>query len=247
MKAGMILRVGLVCGLLVASGPAAADATVSIAPSLSAAIVVALDRSQSVSEEEAAAQVDALIGVFSDGEFRRAAVAQGGIAITVICWSSFTKVEEPVPWLALRSESDFDLAVAALARDGGAAYPTFHGSQTDLSLALAASSEALARLPFEANRQIVNLVADDIANIGEVPEIGRDRLLSEGSTVNALTMVKGKAVAPMADYYRRRVIGGPDAFVHAVAESPSWRDAMRRKFMLEVAGVDLGAPVVSRP
>lgn len=237
----------VVCGGLLAAAQGLADETIGAAPPLSAAIVVALDRSQSVTPDEATAQIDSLIGVFSDPSFRRAAMAQGGIAITVICWSSFAKVEQPLPWTAVRAEADFETAIAVLTLNGGAAYPDFHGSQTDLSLALSAASDAFTSMPFAVERQIVNLVADDIANIGELPEIGRDRLLAEGSTVNALTMVRGKAVAPMADYYRRRVIGGPDAFVHAVAESGSWRDAMRRKFMLEVAGIDLLDLAVSRP
>ena len=71
------------------------------------------------------------------------------------------------------------------------------------------------------------------ANFGLPPKLARDRVVATGISINALAIL---TEAPWLEgYFRRYVIGGPDAFVVAVRNPGSFAEAMLRKLVREVA------------
>lgn len=64
------------------------------------AIVVSLDRSESIDFGEARAQIDGLIYTLHNSRFREAVGIgwYGGIALSVVTWSSFARHEVILPW-----------------------------------------------------------------------------------------------------------------------------------------------------
>jgi len=72
----------------------------------------------------------------------------------------------------------------------------------------------------------------------------RDRTLAQGITINGLPlMTHGQdsfarwSIPNLDDYYTACVIGGPGAFVLPVTDWAEFEGAIRRKLVLEIAGL----------
>ena len=200
-------------------------------------MVVALDRSESISLEEAAQQIEGLAHALRDPRFAASVSSgwEGRIGISVVTWSSFGKTRELVPWTVLTGREDALGLAAVLERQLDNPPLLLDGSQTDLALGIRTANKALRAAPFPTVKEVINIVSDGISNIGNVPNVARDAAVGEGVVINALTMAKGSAIAVMRRYYERNVIGGPSSFVHNTTTNGSVSDAMLRKMLLEIA------------
>jgi hypothetical protein len=86
----------------------------------------------------------------------------------------------------------------------------------------------------------VDISGDGINNSGRPPEHAREDALNAAITINGLPILSD--VAPpgtpsLDEYYREHVIGGPGAFVVAAEDFRSFARAVRRKLILEIAGL----------
>lgn len=205
-------------------------------------MVVSLDRSESISLEEAAQQIHGLVHALRDPRFGASVASgwNGALGLSVVTWSSFGKTQELIPWTLLRGPEESARLAERLERLLDNPPVLIDGSQTDLALGIRSANKALRQAPFRTIKEVINIVSDGISNIGNVPNVARDAAVGEGVVINALTMGRGSAIAVMRRYYERNVIGGPSAFVHNATTNETTSDAMLRKMLLEIALLNAG-------
>ena len=220
--------------LLLSCLPFAAQA--QVAKSVDIAIVVSLDRSESIDAEEARAQIDGLVFTLRHSRFRDTVASGwfGRIALTVVTWSSFGRHEVILPWMQIAGAGDAEVAAVILELDYARQRVARHGTQTDVAFAIEVGMKQIDTLPWAAGQSVVNVVSDGISNIGRVATVDRDVALARGITINGLIMARGKAIKVLTRYFRRQVIGGPTSFVQGSTSNQDFADAMRRKILLEM-------------
>jgi len=215
----------------------AADAAVDVQ------LVMAVDVSRSVDEEEARLQREGYRSAMVDP---RVLAAVGGgmlgaIAVAYVEWAGAGYQQLVIPWTRIAGPADAAAWSARLARS-----PRQSMSWTSISGALSFSRQVLADCPFEGTRRVVDVSGDGPNNNGPPAEGERDRLVAEGVTINGLPIVNDRpnfGVQPGRDlepYYRDSVIGGPGAFLVVAEDFEAFGAAIRRKLVLEIAGVPGG-------
>jgi len=206
------------------------------AKSVDIAIVVSLDRSESIDMEDARAQIDGLVFTLRHSRFRDAVGAGwfGRIALSVVTWSSFGRHDVILPWMQIAGAKDASVAATNLALDHARQRIARHGTQTDVAFAIEVGMNQLDTLPWEASKSVINVVADGISNIGHLAWVDRDIALARGITVNGLIMARGSAIEVISRYFRREVIGGPTSFIQVSTSKEDFADAMLRKILLEM-------------
>ncbi len=220
----------LVLSCLSVAAPAQASKPVDIA------IVVSLDRSESIDAEEARAQIDGLVFTLRHSRFRDSVAVgwYGSIALSVVTWSSFGRHEVILPWMRIASAEDADAAAAILELDYARQRGALHGTQTDVAFAIEVGMKQLDTLPWVTSKSVINVVADGISNIGRLAWVDRDIALTRGITVNGLIMARGSAIEVLSGYFQREVIGGPAAFLQVSVSNDDFANAMLRKILLEM-------------
>ncbi len=200
------------------------------------AIVVSLDRSESIDADDARTQIDGLVFTLRHSRFRDSVAAGwfGSVALTVVTWSSFGRHEVILPWMQIAGAGDADVAATILELDYARQRVARHGTQTDIAFAIEVGMNQLDTLPWEASKSVINVVADGISNIGRVAMVDRDVALARGFTVNGLIMARGSAIEVISRYFRREVIGGSTSFLQVSASNEDFARAMLRKILLEM-------------
>lgn len=201
-------------------------------------LVMAVDVSRSVDEEEARLQREGYRAAMIDSRVQAAALGGmlGAIAVAYVEWAGYSYQQLVVPWTRISSAADASAWSARLA-----ASPRQSLSWTSISGALAYSRLVLADCPFEATRRVVDVSGDGVNNQGPPVEDERDRLVAEGVTINGLPIVNDRpnfGVTPGRDlesHYREAVIGGSGAFLIVAETFEAFGDAIRRKLIQEIA------------
>lgn len=223
----------------------AAPAAVAAAERTDLNIVVALDRSESISAEDRIVQIQGLVYALTHPRFLAAVGSgiHGRLGFAVVKWSSFARSEVLVPWTVIAGRADAEAVATRLYTSLKRRSAAPDGSQTDVALGIEVAADMLATAPYDAIRQVINIVADGTSNIGRLPSVARDAALAKDVTINALVMGQGSAVRVLTEYFEREVIGGPAAFVHHAPDTAAFAEAMLRKMVLEVARLNaLGRP-----
>ena len=116
---------------------------------------------------------------------------------------------------------------------------------TSVSGGIEFSRRVLAEAPWQAARRVIDVSGDGVNNSGPLPEAARDRAVAEGITVNGLAIVNEHPTygllprVPLDEYYRESVVGGPGAFVIVAEDFNSFGNAVKRKLIREIAGLEL--------
>jgi len=104
--------------------------------------------------------------------------------------------------------------------------------------------------PYRGIRRVIDISGDGPNNNGSPVTGARDIALSKGITINGLPiMVKEPSYSTMDIenldfYYEDCVIGGPGSFVVSIKDREKFKEAIRTKLLLEVAGRTPERPVV---
>jgi hypothetical protein len=200
------------------------------AQAASLALVLAVDVSASVSPDSYVLQHDGIARAFENPQLIEAiANMPDGVEVLVLEWSDPDKIAVSVDWTQIRTLADagrFAAAVRATRRSSAGI--------TAIGPALLAAAKQFDRLPQPAARRVIDISGDGIANFGIAPAAARDQITAEGIAINGLAILTEEPW--LADYYRREVIGGPDAFVLVARTFADFAEAMQRKLVQEVAG-----------
>ncbi|WP_203071199.1 DUF1194 domain-containing protein [Falsiroseomonas ponticola] len=219
--------------------PARADEPVDVA------LVLAVDVSRSIDEDEARLQREGYRSAISDPKVVEAIRGGmlGSVALCYIEWAGIEYQRTVIPWTRIASQGDADGWANTLAQA-----PRASLSWTSISGAIEASRRAIGECPHEATRKVIDVSGDGVNNSGPPAELARDRAVAEGITINGLPILNDRPTfgrappVPLDIYYRDSVIGGQGAFMIAAEDFEAFGNAVRRKLIREIAGV--AGPVI---
>ncbi len=208
------------------------------------ALVLAVDCSGSVDQDEFSLQVDGYAAAFNHPSVISSILsgARRSILVTYFQWGGPQLQHVAVPWTRIDSPESaqaFARQIAAQRRmifGGGTAV----GSAIDFGRLLLEQSGIGAGIGGAG--KVIDMSGDGVASNGRNPIAARDQAVAAGITINGLPILTD--VPNLDEYYRRFVIGGTGAFVVPVAEFRDFAQAVLNKLIREVAGRDDDAPAI---
>ena len=232
-------------GLLLCLGcdlPPAKTVSVASLP-VDVELVLAVDVSRSMHEEEFALQREGYVAALRHPDFINAVRAglYGRIALSYFEWAGTVRDGTQVPWGIIDSKESADAFADMLER---LPFDTYRG--TSISGALSFGSNLFDANDFDGQRQVIDVSGDGPNNAGEPVLAARDRTLAQGIIVNGLPILinPSRTVEELDRYYAECVTGGPGSFVLPIRDRAEFATAIRRKLVLEVSGTESVPPVV---
>lgn len=225
---GLIAAIALIASVITMADAQADEIGVDVA------LVLAVDVSASVDDEEAMLQRQGYALAFASKEVQDAIAAGfiGRIAVTYVEWADSHFQRTIVDWFVIEDE-----VTAAAFATLLAAEPPKKGGGTAIGDALLFSAGRFADLPVMAERQIIDISGDGISTEGTNVKIARDLVLAAGITINGLPVEVRPDYKAITDYYREYVVGGVGHIVITSAGGQDFVNAVRTKIALEIAGV----------
>jgi hypothetical protein len=211
-------------------------------PAVDVELVIAVDISYSVEPDDLAAQREGYAKAIVSQEFLRnlQAGAIGKIALTYFEWSSTNDQKIVVPWRQI----DGPEAAEAVATEIMQA-PIRRGSRTSISSAIKFAMPLFEQNPYRGSRRVVDISGDGPNNNGGPVATARDTALQKGIVITGLPVMINATPLGSMDvnhidhidwYYEDCVIGGPGSFVVPITDRENFKEAIRTKLALEVAG-----------
>ncbi len=201
-------------------------------------LVLAIDGSSSVNDDEFDLQMTGLAEAFRTPDVLGALELAGeqGIAVGVLQWSGADSQVRALDWQHLN-----DAASARRFADMIDATPRFvSGGATALGNAINASVNWIFDNDFEGVRRAIDVSGDGRANQGESPAFSRARANAAGITINGLAILNEEP--KLARYYAAGVVGGDGAFLLTADDSDDFARAIAKKLYFEITG----PPIVQR-
>jgi hypothetical protein len=204
------------------------------------ALVLAVDVSRSIDEDEAKLQREGYRTAMTDPAVMEAIRGGmvGAVAIAYVEWAGAEYQRQVLPWQRISAAADAQLWADRLAEA-----PRASLSWTSISGGIDFSQRVLADSPFEATRRVIDVSGDGVNNSGGPVESARDRAVAEGIIINGLPIVNDRPTfgrmppVPLDEYYRESVVGGPGAFVIVAEDFASFGTAVKRKLIREIAAL----------
>lgn len=162
----------------------------------------------------------------------------GRIAVTYVEWAGEYSQRVIVPWTLLSTPEH----ARAVAHQITARFDTGL-RRTSISGALHYAAADFEGNGFHGLRRVIDVSGDGPNNQGHPVEGARDAALKAGFIINGLPLMTTDALSeiwgiPDLDiYYQNCVIGGPGAFVIPVLDWDQFAGAVKRKLVLEIAGL----------
>lgn len=183
----------------------------------------------------------------------------GAIAISAMKWGHPEYQEVVLPWTVIRNLRDAEKAAGTLME-----LPRNALGNTSISGGIRYAADMIARAEFDAPRKVIDVSGDGFDNTSfrRLPNnqifgsgggsyftsrisinpndtallhAARDAAVQKGITINGLPILTD--MPWLDEYYRDSVIGGPGAFWIAAKDFESFAVAVRRKIVLEIAGL----------
>ena len=211
-------------------------------------LVLAADASGSVSSTLVRAQRLAFAKAFRHPHLQSALSSGplGKVAVIYFEWAGEKEQTVVGPWTLIENTDD----VAAFASKLERGRSKDDGGETSISGAMMYSGRLLDGNPYDGRRRVVDLAGNGKNSDGPPVSDGLRVLREYGATVNALVL-PGRSLdrtgpyailfegydAPLDDYFKSEVIGGPGAFVQEIDLDVGFAEAILRKLVLEVAWV----------
>jgi hypothetical protein len=203
-------------------------------------LVLAVDVSRSVDEDEARLQREGYRNAVSDPAVIEAIRGGmiGAIGLAYVEWAGAEYQRLVLPWTRIAHAGDAQGWSERLAEA-----PRASLSWTSISGALDYALKVLGDAPYDATRRVIDVSGDGVNNSGGPVEAARDRVVAEGITINGLPIVNDRPTfgrmppVPLDEYYRENVIGGPGAFVVVAEDFQSFGNAVKRKLIREIAAL----------
>ena len=201
-------------------------------------LVLAVDVSRSIDEDEARLQREGYRNAVSDPRvvevIRRGMI--GAIGLAYVEWAGFEYQRLVIPWTRIAGQDDADAWSSALAEA-----PRNSLSWTSISGGIDFARRALAEAPFEATRRVIDVSGDGVNNSGRPAESARDEAVAEGIVINGLPIVNDRPTfgrmptIPLDHYFQQNVIGGEGSFMIVAEDFEAFGTAVRRKLIREIA------------
>ncbi|MBO6560063.1 MAG: DUF1194 domain-containing protein [Nisaea sp.] len=214
-------------------------------------LLLAVDVSGSIDFWEGGLQRDGYVEALKDDAVINTILSGqlGRIALSYVEWAGGTHQRVLLDWTLIDSkQAAYDFAENLSVRAHMAGRRTSIGNMLDFAVKMFQDPR------FFAERQVIDISGDGPNNSGARVDEARDRAIAAGLVINALPILNERPSPygfPKLDdldvYYEECVIGGDGAFVIAAKGIKSFASAVRRKMILEVAGLVPEKPVRALP
>jgi hypothetical protein len=207
---------------LLAAHLAASGAPARSASAAELALVLLTDVSKSMDNDEYAMVKAGYRAAFADPEIVAAILGAGSVAVAYVEFSGADEIVLVKGW---------DLLTDAL------------------SASIAQAARLLNEGDFGAARRVIDVASDHPSDGGRSAFV-RDAAVATGITINAIPIINNDPIGTFdgrmtystahwglggaIEFYRRDVIGGPGAFVVEAGDFSVFRDALKRKLLLEL-------------
>jgi hypothetical protein len=237
---GAVLVAGAIAGGgIAAPNPGTRLADKETGASVDVELVLAVDVSYSMDMDELAIQREGYAQAIVSKEFLQALKTgpNGKISVTYFEWAASSDQKVIIPWRVIDGPETADAVANEIMKT-----PIRRASRTSISGAINFAMPLFEENPYRGLRRVIDISGDGPNNNG-APVIGaRDAAIGKGITINGLPiMVKEPSYSTMDIdnldfYYEDCVIGGPGAFVVTIKDRDKFKEAIRTKLVLEVAG-----------
>ncbi len=162
----------------------------------------------------------------------------GTVALTYVEWSGDYAQRVVIPWTAISGPAEAETFAARIEENGRPAM-----WRTSISGALTSARASIEKNAFAGLRRVIDISGDGPNNQGGPVTLARDAVVAAGITINGLPLMTRDGIGSnwhledLDEYYRYCVIGGPGAFTIPVTDWPSFAEAVKRKLVLEIAGL----------
>ena len=210
-------------------------------------LVLAVDVSYSMDMDELAIQREGYAQAIVSKEFLQALKSgpNGKIAVTYFEWAASSDQKIIIPWRLIDGPETADAVANEIMKT-----PIRRASRTSISGAINFAMPLFDENPHRGLRRVIDISGDGPNNNGGPVVVARDAALEKGVVINGLPiMVKEPSYSTMDidnldAYYEDCVIGGPGSFVVTIKEREKFKEAIRTKLLLEIAGRTPERPVV---
>jgi hypothetical protein len=208
-------------------------------PSVDVELAIAVDVSYSMDMDELAVQREGYAQAIVSKEFLQAlkSLPIGKISVTYFEWAASSDQKIIIPWRVIDGPETADAVADEIMKT-----PIRRASRTSISGAIYFAMPLFEANPYRGLRRVIDISGDGPNNNG-LPVVGaREIALAKGITINGLPiMVKEPSYSTMDIenldwYYEDCVIGGPGSFVVPIKDREKFKEAIRTKLLLEVAG-----------
>ena len=208
-------------------------------PSVDVELVIAVDVSYSMDMDELAIQREGYAQAIVSKEFLQALKTgpNGKISVTYFEWAASSDQKIIIPWRVIDGPETADAVANEIMKT-----PIRRASRTSISGAINFAMPLFDENPYRGMRRVIDISGDGPNNNGSPVTVARDAALEKGITINGLPiMVKEPSYSTMDIdnldfYYEDCVIGGPGSFVVTIKDREKFKEAIRTKLLLEVAG-----------
>ena len=209
------------------------------APSVDVELILAVDVSYSMDMDELAIQREGYAQAIMSKEFLQAlkSLPNDKIAVTYFEWAASSDQKIIIPWRLIDGPETADAVAEEILKT-----PIRRASRTSISGAIYFAMPLFDENPYKGARRVIDISGDGPNNNGAPVTGAREMALSKGIVINGLPiMVKEPSYSTMDIdnldwYYEDCVIGGPGSFVVAIKDREKFKEAIRAKLLLEVAG-----------
>jgi hypothetical protein len=210
-------------------------------------LVLAVDISYSMDYDELKLQREGYVEAITSPEFLNALKQgmHGKIAVTLVEWAGAADQRIVVPWRLIDGPGTAQAVAAEMA-----AAPVRRAFRTSISGALIFSRGLFEGNGFTGIRRVIDVSGDGTNNQGALVAPTRDETIASGVVINGLPIMLKEPQPGSIDikdldiYYEDCVIGGAGAFVIPIREREKFKEAIRTKLVLEVAGREPEARVI---
>jgi hypothetical protein len=216
-------------------------------PSVDVELILAVDVSYSMDMDELAIQREGYAQALISKEFLQALKTgpTGKIAVTYFEWAASSDQKIIIPWRVIDGPETADAVANEIMKT-----PIRRASRTSISGAIYFAMPLFDENPHRGLRRVIDISGDGPNNNGAPVTGARDEALGKGIVINGLPiMVKEPSYSTMDIdnldfYYEDCVTGGPGSFVVSIKDRDKFKEAIRTKLLLEVAGRTPDRPVV---
>jgi Protein of unknown function (DUF1194) len=216
-------------------------------PSVDVELILAVDVSYSMDMDELAIQREGYAQAIVSKEFLQALKTgpHGRISVTYFEWAASTDQKIIIPWRVIEGPESADAVANEIMKT-----PIRRASRTSISGAINFAMPLFDENPNRGLRRVIDISGDGPNNNGAPVVAARDAALEKGVIINGLPiMVKEPSYSTMDIdnldlYYEDCVIGGPGSFVVTIKDREKFKEAIRTKLLLEVAGRTPERPIV---
>ena len=235
--AGILAGGDLIGAAAPSQKPAAANK--QTVPSVDVELIIAVDVSYSMDLDELAVQREGYAQAIVSKEFLQALGSgpTNKISVTYFEWSASSDQKIIIPWRLIDGPETADAVANEIMNT-----PVRRGSRTSISGAILFAMPLFEEDPYRGLRRVIDISGDGPNNNGPPITPVRDEALQKGIVINGLPiMVKEPSYSTMDIdnldwYYEDCVIGGPGSFVVPIKDREKFKEAIRTKLLLEVAG-----------